>query len=185
MNFLSAIPRLAWQALGLILVALSFMWWVSCHDKRILEAAKANERIATRDTVIAVMEGEAARRDTVYIQGRTIYRDVAANPASTKADVVRACNVIVAACDSVRSANTRLRDTLAVQVAELKKMKAIKPPRFSAFAEGLYDVVNTEWVARGGIDFRIVGPISLTVAGEAQPKDSKARGLVGLRYTFK
>lgn len=185
MNLFAAIPRLAWQALGIIVFALGLWWFKGCYDERVIKEAKANERIATRDTVIAVMEGEAARRDTVYIQGRTIYRDVAASPTSTKADVVRACNVIVAACDSVRSANTRLRDTLAVQVAELKKMRKLTPPRFSAFAEALRDIPNDEWVARAGAEWRLVGPISLQVVGEVQPKDSRARALIGARYTFR
>lgn len=185
MRFLSAIPRLAWQALGIIILALSLLWWSNRRDKRLIEAFKANERVAARDTVIQQMTVEAAKRDTVYLKGKTVFRDVANNPASTKADVVKACKVLESACDSVRAINARLQDTLKAQTSELKKMKAVTLPRFSAYIEGMYDVVNSDWVPRGGVDFRIVGPISVTVAAEITARDSKARALAGLRYTFR
>jgi hypothetical protein len=146
------------------------------------------ERIAKRDSSIASLDSSRVVRDTVYIRGRTVFREVAANPASKKPDVIRACTDALNACDVVRATNDSLRDSLKAQVKTLRSMKAKKPPRFSLSATALYDFVNKQTLGRAGVDFRVVGPFSVTTEIEAAPQSNysfKSRAVAGVRFTFR
>lgn len=188
---MNAIPRLAWQIVGILVLMLGLWWFKGCYDERIIKEAKEKAAIDSGTVNIGDAKGTLRIKDSTVITERIRWIDVsrgaiASRPGDTTvANLVRSCNQFIVSCEGARKAAQAVIDSQDVQIKRLEKMKAIKPPRFSAFAEGLYDVVNAEWVARGGIDFRIVGPISLSIAGEAQPKDSKARALAGLRYVFR
>jgi hypothetical protein len=63
------------------------------------------------------------------------------------------------------------------------------PARIQAFAEGLYDLAHSVPVARLGVTARLVGPISVSAAGEyAAPRAGQSnpafRANVGVRYNF-
>lgn len=188
---LSRIPRIVWEFIGIGLLFFGVMQFKGCYDAGVIKRAEEKAAIDSGAVNIADAKDTLRIKDSTVITEKIRWIDVsrgaiASRPGDTTvANLVRSCNQFIVSCESARKAAQAVIDSQDVQIKRLEKMKAMKPPRFSAFAEALYDVPNSEWLARGGVDFRIVGPISVTAVGEAQPKESKARGLVGLRYTFR
>jgi hypothetical protein len=131
-----------------------------------------------------------AHTDTLWLPAKTRYLTVrdrnAGNPAAHE---------VAVACDSALAAQDRrvaARDTL---VGALKRELDVwqnkpGPPRLQAFAEGLYDLAHSVPVARIGATARLIGPISLSAAGEyAAPRagDSNPafKATLGVRYDFR
>ncbi len=174
----------AFLAIGLMLWGV-FAW----RDRSMLKKMRDEMAVARRDTVIVTLTDTLRQRDSVYLAGRTVYRDAVRNPGSTRDDIIRTCNQVVLSCDSVRATNGALRDSLTAQVAALRAMKARKPPRLSAFALGGYDWLNGRPLAQLGGEARIVGALSLVGYIEAAqgPADEKlqTRGVVAAKFTFR
>jgi hypothetical protein len=171
-------------------IAVGLLGWLGLvvHDRALEKRLRDELAIAKRDTVIRIMGDSLRARDTVYLRGRTVFREVAANPASTKADVVMACTEALRRCDVVRATNDSLRDSLTAQVSALRKLKAKKPPRLSLYGSALYDFVNGGALGRAGVDLRLLGPLSVTGEIEAAPQSDysfKSRAVAGLRFTFR
>lgn len=191
MSPLSAIPRLAYQLIGILVLMLGLWWFKGCYDDRIIKQAKENAAIDSGTVNIGDAKDTLRIKDSTVITEKIRWIDVsrgaiASRPGDTTvANLVRSCNQFIVSCEGARKAAQAVIDSQDVQIKRLEKMKAMKPPRFSAFAEALRDIPNNEWIARGGAEWRLVGPISLQVVGEVQPKESKARALVGARYTFR
>lgn len=173
---------------GGILLAMLVAWGFSSWRNRgsqtpfqqQADQAKANTAAAT----VLV-----ARTDTLWLPAQTKYLTVRDRNAG-----VPAAHEVAVACDSALAAQDRrvaARDTL---VGALRKELDVwqnkpGPPRLTAFAEGLYDVAHMVPVARLGATFRVVGPISLSAAGQyAAPQAGHSnvdlRATVGLRYDF-
>ncbi len=174
----------AFLVAGLVLVGV-----ISWRDRSMLKKMRDEMAIARRDTVIVTLTDTLRQRDSVYLAGRTVYRETVRNPGSTRDDIIRSCNQVVLACDSVRSTNTALRDSLTAQVDALRAMRERKPPRLSAFALGGYDWLNGRPLAQAGVEARIVGALSVTAYVEAAqgPADEKlqTRGVVAAKFSFR
>jgi hypothetical protein len=188
--WLRAIPRLAWEALGIIVAALLIMWGKSCYDSRIIENAQKQQAVDSGRVHIGELKDSVRIRDSVRIKDSTRYTTVrtgalAAHPNdSSVTKLVQSCDQIIVSCADANKARQIVIDTQDVQIKRLTTMKAVTLPRLSFFGEVLRDIPNAEWVGRAGVDFRIAGPISVLGAVEARPKATKANALVGLRYTF-
>jgi hypothetical protein len=171
-------------------VAVVLFGWLGLkiHDRNLLNDASAKATIAKLDTAIARFDSARKVRDTVYLHDRTEFRTIVANPASTKAEVVKACNQLILSCDVLRATNDSLVDSLKAQRKTLKSMKERQPPRLSFNASALYDFVNGGALGRAGVDLRLLGPLSVTGEIEAAPQSDysfKSRAVAGLRFTFK
>jgi hypothetical protein len=171
-------------------VAVGLLGWLGLglHDRALEKRLRAELGIAKRDSAIATLDSSRIVRDTVYLRGRTVFREVAANPASTKPQIIKACTEALNACDRVRATNDTLRDSLNAQIKALRKLKAMKPPRLSLYGSALYDFVNGGALGRAGVDLRLLGPLSVTGEIEAAPQTDysfKSRAVAGLRFTFK
>jgi hypothetical protein len=174
----------------LAFVAVGLLGWfgLKVHDRNLLNDASAKVTIAKLDTAIARFDSARKVRDTVYLHDRTEFRTVVANPASTKAEVVKACNQLIFSCDVLRATNDSLVDSLKAQRKTLKSMKMRQPPRLSFYGLAAFDFVNKQGIGRAGTDFRILGPISITGEFEALPQSDysvKSRAIAGLKFTFR
>lgn len=143
---------------------------------------------AAHDTTIRA-EALVARTDTLWLPAQTKYLTVRARNAGNPA-----AHEVAVACDSALAAQDRriaARDTLtgALRRELVVWQNKPGPPRIQAYAEGLYDLASTVPVARVGLTARLVGPVSLSAAGEyAAPRAGQSnpafRADVGIRYNF-
>jgi hypothetical protein len=182
------VKKILYGFLAFIFAGLLAWYGVARFVDYKLKEHDAQQAIAKRDSSIATLDSSRIVRDTVYLRGRTVFREVAANPASTKPEIIRACTEALNACDVVRATNDSLRDSLKAQVGAWRKMKGKKPPRLSLSAAALYDFVNKQTLGRVGVDFRVVGPLSVTTEIEAAPQSNysfKSRAVAGVRFTFR
>ena len=175
---------------GGILLALAWEFGIKGSIER---SVRAEVRAAANDVAVAQAESAVVRVDTVWrtrLQGYPVYRDaaIAANPNNAPLrELAKKCDELMTTCQMRVEAGNNLADSLRKQVADLKVQKKIPEPRFSAFAEGLYDFVHREPVLRGGGAMRVIGPLSLTIAAEASAgmEESRQRAMAGLRFTFR
>lgn len=182
--------RLVGVFFGGMLAFMLAMWGYDAYkhrgEKSTIEQ-KAAEQHAATDSALA----QIARVDTVRLPALVDYSIVRsrtrnANPQAE--EVGKAADKVIA----LDSAAIQARDTaFARQGRELETWKAgcCKPPRLQAYAEGLYDVAHAVPVARLGATFKVMGPISLSAAGQyaappAGSSDPAFRATVGLRYDF-
>lgn len=139
----------------------------------------------------------AARADTIYKQGETVYirgRDRILTSPGGNTPEVRACfalaDTLKSQCDRRHEADTA---ALHSTERELELWKSKPPPpsarRLQAYGEGLYDVLHQAPVIRAGATFRLFGPVSLSAAGDlAIPPAGESRittrALLGARINF-
>lgn len=169
---------------GVMLALWGLQWYRNHGDKTPFQqkADAAHNETAQATTLVA-------KTDTLWLPAQTKYITVRDRNAS-----IPAAHEVAVACDSALAAQDRriaARDTLTGALRRELNVWQNKPgpPRLSAFAEGLYDVVHAVPVVRAGATFRIIGPISASAAGQyAAPQIGKAnpdfRATVGLRYDF-
>jgi hypothetical protein len=168
----------------LMLGAWGFNWYEHRGDKTPFDQkADSAHKAVVHDSIIVY------QTDTVYGRAQTKYLTI----RDKNANVPQAHEVGVA-CDSALAAEDRrvaARDTLigALRREVVVWQEKPGPPRIQAYAEGLYDVAHRVPVARAGATFKMVGPISLSAAGEyAAPQVGKSdpafRVTAGLRYDF-
>jgi hypothetical protein len=164
------------------------IWGYSAYTHRGDKTPFQQRAEAAHDTT-ARAEALVAHTDTLYLPAREDYLR-----AKKKNAAVPAAHEVAVACDSALAAQDRrvaARDTL---VGALKRELDVwqnkpGPPRIQAFAEGMYDLAHSVPIARVGVTARVVGPISLSAAGEyaappAGRSDPAFRAIVGVRYTF-
>ena len=170
----------------------------------IYERSKSNEVIAWEHSVDSAATVKAQKlqaalvADTVYKAGEAVYlrgRDVLLNPGPGKPPATPEVRACFALADSSRSlcAARHDADTAALHATErelnLWQNKPSGIQRIQAYGEGLYDVIHRVPVIRAGATAKILGPVSLSVAGEyAAPPvgESKPafRALAGVRVSF-
>jgi hypothetical protein len=175
---------------GGVMLALAWEYGIKGSIERSVRAEVNAER---NDAGVAKAESVVVQIDTVYrteMKAYPVFRDriIDTNPDNKPLqELAKRCDAILTTCQQRVAAANNLADSLRKQVADLKAQKKVSPPRFSAFTEALYDVLAREPVLRAGGDMRIVGPLSLTVAGEASAgmNESRQRVVAGLRFTFK
>jgi hypothetical protein len=190
--------------LAVVAVAVA-MWAGTCylqsrHDagqtfKRDSKAAAETSAVAHTATVKAATI--VSRVDTITLPGRIRWREAKARIDTSNhaaVEIARAADVVIAgdssrilARDTLIAAQRRELGAVRHELAVWKK----KPgnPRFQAYAEGLYDLVHSAPVARAGVDFHVIGPLSLAGAGEyAVPlqgqTNSSFRVTAGVRFNF-
>jgi hypothetical protein len=164
------------------------IWGYSAYRHRGDKTPFQQRAEAAHDTTTRA-EILVAHTDTLWLPAQTRYITVrdrnSGNPAAHE---------VAVACDSALAAQDRrvaARDTL---VGALKRELDVwqnkpGPPRLQAFAEGMYDLAHSVPVARVGLTARVMGPISLSAAGEyaappAGRSDPAFRATVGVRYNF-
>ena len=170
-------------------------WWDRRKDPAFQKDAK------TAATGTAAATGVAAKADTVYLQGETVYirtRDALLNPGAGKPPAtpeVKACFAAAedlrTKCDVRHSADVALSDSLRKELKVWQDRPVPKTPRAQLFGEALYDVTRSVPVMRVGATARIpfISAVSLSVAGEyaappAGKSDPAFRALAGVRINF-
>jgi hypothetical protein len=176
--------------LGGVMLALAWEYGIKGSIERSVRAEVNAER---NDAGVAKAESVVVQIDTVYrteMKAYPVFRDriIDANPNNKPLqELAKRCDAILTTCQQRVAAANDLADSLRKQVADLKAQKKVSQPRFSAFGELLYDAIAREPLLRAGGDMRVVGPVSLVVAGEASGglEESRQRVLVGARFTFR
>jgi hypothetical protein len=170
-------------------------WW----DRRNEPAFRKDADTAATGTAAAT--GIAAKADTVYLQGETVYirtRDALLNPGAGKPPASPEVKACFAAAEDLRSkcevrhtADLALSDSLRKELKVWQNRPIPGVPRVHAFGEALYDFAHTVPVIRAGATARIpfISALSLSVAGEyAAPPANESkptfRALAGVRVTF-
>jgi hypothetical protein len=147
---------------------------------------------AAHDTT-KIAAAEVARVTPITITTRATY-------TATRADVLRnkptpreilsfqTSDAALVATDVQHNAEA------ALVVATTREVKvwqsAPPPPRVLAYGEAMYDLAHAVPVMRLGITARVVGPVSLSAAGEYAPPSfsnlsgASVRALIGVRVTF-
>lgn len=180
-------------------VAAFLLWW----GYGVYERSKTNELKAWEHSVDSAANiraqkaQEALIADTIYRAGETVYirgRDRILTSPGGDTPEVKAC---FALADSSRTLCARRHDadTAALHATErelvLWKNKPDPPAarRIQAYGEAMYNLAHTVPVVRLGATARVLGPVSLSIAGEyAAPQAGKSdptfRALAGLRINF-
>lgn len=172
----------------IVVIVFLALWAFQCYQKRGMQtsyqiqtaAAKAATDVAVTDVKVADSVRAPALVSYAVVRNRT-RGNPAANDVGGAAD-----KVIKADSNAIAKRDTAFKK----QGAELTlAQNPPGPPRFQAYAEGLYDLAHLVPVIRGGATFRLVGPISASAAGEyaAPPLNQSKpqfRAVIGLRFTF-
>jgi hypothetical protein len=174
--------------IGVAAAAALLIWGYSAYRNHGDKTPFQQKAEAAHDTTTRA-EALVARTDTLWLPARDSYLT-----AKKKNADVPAAREVAVACDSALAAQDRriaARDTLVGALHRELNVWQNKPgpPRVQAYAEGLYDLAQMVPVARVGVTARLVGPISLSAAGEyAAPRAGQSnpafRANVGVRYNF-
>lgn len=163
-------------------VSVFLLWWGYGRYEK-YNALKDQERKQKIETATAVV----AHADTVYDTtriGYVQYRDrILRSGTATPRDsaTFKKADAVVMACDTLKSSSRALETVLKDPPTGVR--------RIQAFGEALYDVAHQVPVIRAGATAKVVGPVSLSLAGEyAAPPAGQAtpalRALAGLRIDF-
>lgn len=182
-------------AVGLFLAWKTYIWNEGRLDA---ERIAFQQTVKAKDDSLAVSRREKASADSalanqipVYIAARN---NALTNPSKPATPEVRACyesaDKVISACQKARAADSVV---IAQQSSLITTLRNPPPPkaaaRIQAFGEALYDVAHMVPVIRAGATARIIGPVSLSVAGEyAAPPAGQStpafRAEAGVRVTF-
>lgn len=179
---------------GLFLAWSAYGW----HGRN--EAAKEvawKIAMKAKDDSLLSARTEAARTDTLYRQGRTVYlqgrerilHDTLHPPSAEVRACYESADKLISACEIRHRADSLVIAQLGGKVALLENKPNPSARRIQVFGEAQYDVIHMAPVARIGATARLLGPVSLSVAGDlsmppAGQSRVTARGLVGLRVQF-
>lgn len=146
------------------------------------QAEKAHDKTAAAVLVVAQMDSARIPLLGSYTATRIRTRS---NPAAD--ELGKAADKVIKADSNAITA----RDSAFKAQGEELTLWQNKPgpPRLAAFAEGLYDLAHMVPVVRIGATFRVLGPFSLSAAGQyAAPQAGLSkpdfRATVGVRYDF-
>lgn len=173
--------KAAFSTLGVV-VAVFLLWksYSSYTEYAALKDAAQKQKIAVATDVVA-------HADTVYDTARVgyiEYRDrILRSGTATPRDsaTFKKANAVVVACDSLKSSSRALETVLRDPPTGVRRVQA--------FGEAMYDVAHQVPVIRAGATAKVIGPISLSVAGEyAAPPAGQSnpafRALAGVRINF-
>lgn len=182
-------------AFGVFLAWKAYTWNEGRLDA---ERIAFQQTVRAKDDSLAVSRREKASADSalanqipVYIAARN---NALTNPARPATPEVRACyesaDKVISACQKAHAADSVVIAQQASLITTLRNPPAPKAAaRIQAYGEAMYDVAHTIPVVRLGATTRLLGPVSLSVAGEyAAPPAGQAtpafRALAGVRVTF-
>jgi hypothetical protein len=180
-------PRIIFEALIIGLFVVGGLFWLNRRETANADewhkatiAAKAD--VKTKTVIQQHFDTVYATTRAGYVEYRDrILHDTVIPPTIREKEIIAHTDTIVAACDSMQKADTSL---IAALRHELKL--AENPPgapRLGYYAEGLYDFVQREPVARLGATMRVFGPLDLSAAVSGQ-RGVKPQALVGVRVRF-
>lgn len=190
---------IGYALLGLLAIGGVFAWNRHTDSQLAAETAKwqAKTTLDKQNAQVAVdsayQAGLAnAQSVPVYLAGKDrIIHDAAGNPQAAAA--VKACfaaaDTRISACEKARQADSVVIAKKDSVIKDLENKPEPQIPRFQPFGEALYDVAHRVPVIRAGATARIIGPVSLSVAGEyaAPPAGQSSpafRAVAGLRVAF-
>lgn len=181
-------------------IGLALLWWgyTAYNDAQDAKLAVWKAKAEAAELAADSARELAARTDTLYRQGETVYlrgREILLNPGPGKAPATAEVRACFALADSSRTLCQRRHDadTAALHATErelsLWKNKPSGVRRVQAYGEAMYDVANAVPVIRAGATAKLFGPVNLSVAGEyAAPRagsaDPSFRALAGVRINF-
>lgn len=129
------------------------------------------------------------RADTVYDTARVsyvTYRDrILQSGTATARDSMtfKLADKVVASCDTVRITSNAVIES--VQGEKKLQEQRPGPRRVQFFGEALYNMVAAAPVVRLGMTVKLLGPVDLSLAGEAERRaEVPYRALVGVRIRF-
>lgn len=195
MNPLKGVAWVLGAAVTVFLLFWGYRTYQSAQDAKLAAwKAKAEAAQVAADSARA----QAARTDTLYRQGETVYvrgRDVLLNPGAGKPPATPEVKACFALSDQLQSlcAKRHDADTAALHATERElnvwqnKPSGIR--RFQMYGEAMYDFAHQVPVIRAGATAKVFGPIHLSAAGEyAAPQAGKSdpafRALAGVRVNF-
>lgn len=147
------------------------------------DSLEAYRKAGTRDSI--------EYRDVIVPKYVTIREQVLRDPRTPDATgkVIRACDLIVSACDSIQGGLRGQIRSLEVQNELLRHKPG--PARAVGYGDILYDVVGLRPVVRVGGNVKIMGPLHVRAEGEyAIPSQLRTgvgdgfRVLLGARINF-
>lgn len=182
-------------AIGAFLLWRGYIWNESRLDA---ERAEFKRVVQAKDSSLALARTEKSQADSALANQVPIYLEARSraltNPNKPATPDVRACfeaaDKMISACQIARSADSVV---IAQQASLITTLRNPPPPkaarRLQAYGEGMYDLAHSVPVIRLGATARLLGPISLSVAGEyaAPPAGTSTpafRALAGLRINF-
>lgn len=195
------IPRVwAWLGgLGVALLTFFVAGWIIVfligrHDKRVVEEARSAAKVAVFDSTGVALAKQADSVRVVYVDRYHTYtqiRDSIVKARPTDAGIVNLagrCDQVIVSCSERAAVDSERIANDAAEIKQLRAMKAVKQPRFSAYAIGGMDVLRTAPVVQLGAESRVVGPLSVVgfVEGaKEKTSDVQTRAIVALKFTFK
>lgn len=172
---------------ALIVIALV----VHYLGNRSADATQFKQATKAAHVVTQGAAAEVARIVPVVVSTRQTYASnrasvLANNPTAREVVSFQKSDAALLETDRLQTAQTAL---VAATASELKVWQnPPTPPRLVAYGEAMYDVIRRAPVARLGLTARVIGPVSLSAAGEyAAPSignASRTSALVGVRITF-
>lgn len=190
-----------WLWLGTFGVALlSFfvagwivVFLIGRHDKRVIEEATSAAKIAVFDSTGSALAHQSDSVRVVYVDRYHTYttvRDsiIKARPAdSGVASIVQSCDQVIVSCAERAAVDSQRISNAQAEIKQLKAMKAVKPPRFSAYASLGMDVLQTAPVVQVGAETRIIGPLGVVgfVEGAKDKTDVQTRAVLALKFQFR
>lgn len=181
---------IAFVVAGIVLTRI-----VSNHDKAIIEAAVAKQKVHENDSTESVLAPRSDSIRTVYVDRWHTYTQVRdsiirlrPNDSAVKVLAGR-CDQLIVTCEERHAVDSTRIANLQGEVKTLKGMKAAKPSRASAFIIGGYDWYNKQPLAQVGGDYRLIGNFSATAFLETARGDApdrlKTRGVLAAKFTFR
>lgn len=183
--------------LGAFVVLFLALWTKDWFDRRNEPAFRKDADTAAAGTAAAT--GVAAKTDTVYMQGDTVYirtRNALLNPGAGQPPATAEVRACFAAADDLRRkcevrhvADVAVSDSLRKELKLWQDRPVPRVKRVQGYGELLYDFVHMAPVARLGATARVFGPVSLSAAGDlsvppAGESRVTVRGLAGVRIAF-
>ena len=163
-------------------VAAFLLWWGygKYSEYNDLKDAEQNRKIDAATVVVAHADTVYDTTRVGYIQYRDrILKSGTATPRDSA--TFKKADAVVVACDTLKSAHVQLETVL--------KDKPTGWRRVQSYGEALYDFNQRVPVIRAGATVAVVGPVSLSVAGEyaAPPAGTSTpsfRAIAGVRVAF-
>lgn len=184
--------------LGAVSAAFLLWWGYGWNERRKdAELVLWQNKVKLLDDSLLTARAEAARTDTLYQQGRTVYlrgRDrILHDTVHPPSAEVRACyasaDKLISACEIRHRADSVVMAQLGGKITLLENKPNPAARRVQAYGEALYDFAHMAPVARVGATARLLGPISLSAAADlsippAGESHATTRLMVGARINF-
>lgn len=192
---MTLIRNVALAIIAFIVAGFLLVFVIDRHDKSIIEQVLAKQEVAANDSVERQLSPQSTALGIQYRELKVpyvVYRDrvIHDNPTDTALKTLAGrCDQLIVTCEQRHVIDSQRIANQADEISTLKKMKAQKPSRASAFLSAGYDWYNGKPLGQIGGDLRVAGPMSITGWLDASrgTKEEKiaTRGVVALKFTFR